>query len=209
MITVQPVTLPTAQGTLVNGKLNACQVRPVYFPKHGHLSLGVMTAPNWEALTTVCTAATGFVLTCSSAADAYRDFDRQYRGFFVRYVATFDSTTCYGKNDSRNRTFEGKKYYLLKGFSPMAAPGTSNHGLAIAVDVAVWYHGTVIGITDSRCRAAWQWLQDNATHYGFTWEALPGSKNWEPWHIRYILGDTKSQGLMEWEAFLANLQTKG
>ena len=54
----------------------------------------------------------------------------------------------------------------------MAAPGTSNHNLGIAVDVAN-ANGVVL-----------KWLEGNALEFGFSWEIQS-----EPWHLRYVAGD--------------------
>lgn len=198
-IEIRPVTLPIAQGSLQNGKLNACQLKPVYFPKHGYLSLGVITAPNWEALTTVCKAQTGVTLTASSAADAYRTYERQVTTFTRSYVAIFNAETCYDLVDSRNRTWNEVRYYLLKENSAKAVPGTSNHGYGLAIDVAIY--NALTNVVSGISGRGWEWLQNHATHYGFSWESLPDSKGWEPWHIRYVLGDMKSPGLIELEHF--------
>ena len=62
----------------------------------------------------------------------------------------------------------------LPGVASAACPGTSNHGWGLAVDIyAVGAEGRL------------EWLLDNAARFGWSWELQS-----EPWHIRYVLGDT-------------------
>ena len=64
----------------------------------------------------------------------------------------------------------------------MAAPGTSNHNLGIAIDVAN-ANGKIL-----------EWLLANADDYGFTWELQE-----EPWHIRYVCGDAIPAKVKAWK----------
>jgi LAS superfamily LD-carboxypeptidase LdcB len=70
----------------------------------------------------------------------------------------------------------------------MAVPGTSNHNLGIAIDIA---HA-------SGARLAW--LLKNAQDFGFSWEVQS-----EPWHLRYVAGDNVPLRVKEW---LANKPTE-
>jgi LAS superfamily LD-carboxypeptidase LdcB len=54
----------------------------------------------------------------------------------------------------------------------MATPGSSNHNLGIAIDVAN-ANGKVL-----------EWMKHNIEAYGFSWELQE-----EPWHIRLVCGD--------------------
>lgn len=64
----------------------------------------------------------------------------------------------------------------------MAAPGSSNHNLGIAIDVAN-ANGKIL-----------EWLRANADDYGFTWELQE-----EPWHIRYVCGDVIPAKVTAWK----------
>jgi LAS superfamily LD-carboxypeptidase LdcB len=80
------------------------------------------------------------------------------------------------------RIYKGKAWYLKKGMAPMAVPGTSNHNLGIAVDIA-----------DASGKRL-EWLVKNAPQFGWSWEVVPE----EPWHIRYVAGDNKPLRVQEW-----------
>jgi len=121
-------------------------------------------ADAWESMVAAALI-DGIKLKPTSLGDLYRTYEGQLAGFKSRYVLT----PIEGQS---SRTFEGKKWYLRKGMAPMAAPGTSNHNLGIAVDVAN-ANGVVL-----------KWLEANALEFGFSWEILS-----EPWHLRYVAGD--------------------
>jgi len=64
----------------------------------------------------------------------------------------------------------------------MAAPGTSNHNLGIAVDI--W----------SASGKRLEWLLANALRFGWSWELQS-----EPWHIRYVAGDNVPDAVKAWK----------
>jgi peptidoglycan hydrolase-like protein with peptidoglycan-binding domain len=73
-----------------------------------------------------------------------------------------------------------------------ATPGTSNHGLGLAIDLA-WYDSSqILGITARM--DVFNWLLLNAFRYGFSWETQS-----EPWHIRYVAGDSIPQAVLDFE----------
>jgi LAS superfamily LD-carboxypeptidase LdcB len=65
-----------------------------------------------------------------------------------------------------------------------ARPGTSNHGLGLAVDFAEERNGKP-GV-ESVSPAFVKWLDKNANRFGFFREFSSGA---EPWHWRYVAGD--------------------
>jgi LAS superfamily LD-carboxypeptidase LdcB len=66
--------------------------------------------------------------------------------------------------------------------APLAVPGTSNHNLGIAVDIA--------NASGKRL----EWMLANAHKYGFSWELQS-----EPWHIRYVAGDDIPEAVKIWK----------
>lgn len=70
----------------------------------------------------------------------------------------------------------------------MAVPGTSNHNLGIAIDIA--------NASGKRL----EWLLKHAQSFGFSWEVQS-----EPWHLRYVTGDNVPTRVKEW---LANKPTE-
>jgi len=81
----------------------------------------------------------------------------------------------------KTRIYKGKAWYLKKGMAPMAVPGTSNHNLGIAVDIA-----------DANGKRL-DWLLANAQAFGFSWELQE-----EPRHLRYVAGDNVPTRVKEW-----------
>jgi LAS superfamily LD-carboxypeptidase LdcB len=114
----------------------------------------------------------GVVLKPTSAMDAYRPVTVQRSVFFQRYTTK--------KLDGRPmRNYNQAVWWLKPGFAPLAAPGTSNHGWGLAVDV--WGVGE-----EDRL----DWLLGNHARFGWSWEVQS-----EPWHIRYVLGDDLPDGV--------------
>jgi LAS superfamily LD-carboxypeptidase LdcB len=63
-----------------------------------------------------------------------------------------------------------------------AAPGTSNHGWGLAVDLS--------GGMSSYGSAQYKWMRENAPKYGWdnpTWARAGGNKH-EPWHWEFTSG---------------------
>lgn len=103
----------------------------------------------------------------------YRPYARQLAMFNDRY-----SVKDEGRVPQVTRTFEGKKYFLKKGKSPSATPGTSPHGYGLAIDVNVKDGKTLT------------WLCENAPRYGFYLQGSdPKNPEFEPWHWQYCAGD--------------------
>lgn len=106
----------------------------------------------------------------TSTADTYRSYKSQETAFRQRYQLEPIS-------GQSTRTFEGKKWYLKKGFAPLASPGTSNHNWGLAVDV------------HSANGDRLKWMQQNIVQFGWSWEVMPA----EPWHIRLVTGDKPTE----------------
>ena len=111
----------------------------------------------------------------TSVGDTYRTVDMQRAGFLQRYQEQHIM-------GSSTRKWNGKVWYLKPGFAPMAAPGTSNHNLGIAVDI--W----------SASGERLEWLLANALRFGWSWELQS-----EPWHIRYVAGDNVPDAVKAWK----------
>lgn len=110
---------------------------------------------------------------------------------YKQQVALFESRMRPFPDAKRNvqvtRRWNGQIWYLHNG-APVASPGTSNHGLGLAVDAAlILKTGTVVSITAKPPRArrtGLEFLAEWAPQVGWSWE-IPGV---EPWHIRYVTG---------------------
>lgn len=203
----RPVVMPSNLKGQANGKLGPCQMDAVFFAGVGHASLNRVVIRNWNALNVAVYGETGRWLTITSLADAFRSYDRQLAVFNVRMSPVYDPATC----TTTTRTFNGKTWWLKKGYAPCATPGTSNHGWGLALDVALYdpnrndgdaYAGDPVGITSNP--AVWAAFQRLAPEFGFSWEGRSGAIV-EPWHIRYVLGDEVAQRTIDVERFLAAL----
>lgn len=110
----------------------------------------------------------------TSSADTYRSYDVQLAGFKQRYTLKDTGT-------GKTRQFEGKTWYLKPKMAPLAAPGTSNHNLGLAIDVA--------NANGPRLK----WLVENEHLFGFSHELQE-----EPWHIRLVTGDAITSLVQDW-----------
>jgi LAS superfamily LD-carboxypeptidase LdcB len=120
----------------------------------------------------------GIDLSPTSSADTYRSLEMQEYGFFQRHTLTPKGN----QKKQKPRIYKGKAWYLKKGMAPLAVPGTSNHNLGIAVDIA--------NASGKRL----EWLLKNALEFGFSWELQS-----EPWHLRYTAGDNIPDRVKIWK----------
>jgi peptidoglycan hydrolase-like protein with peptidoglycan-binding domain len=98
--------------------------------------------------------------------------------------------------------WNGQWWYQRPGVAGMAVPGTSNHGMGIAIDHAI-YSETTRKL--SRPRAWLTWFVPVASSCGWSWEAPS-----ENWHIRHVTGDDVTETVTEVERCrTAPVLTKG
>lgn len=190
-----PVVLPADLAGVENGKLVPCQLKSVYFAGVGHLSLHPLAARSWDAMAAACFGATGEKLTTEGT---YRPYEAQERVFRERYTDTYLPV----RNVlTSQRQWQGKTWYLRRSKAPVAAPGRSNHGWGLAVDLAVFKGGKRLSVTS--VGPVWDWLVGNAVSFGFSWEgARPNQAGWEPWHLRLVTGDNVPKRVLEVESYL-------
>jgi LAS superfamily LD-carboxypeptidase LdcB len=113
----------------------------------------------------------------TSRADTYRTYQEQVALFNARYTLT----PLPGRP---SKVWDGRRYWQKPNTAVAAVPGTSNHGLGLAVDI--W----------SASGDRLDWLEANAITYGFSWEFTSGA---EPWHLRYYRGDNVPKAVLEWK----------
>jgi LAS superfamily LD-carboxypeptidase LdcB len=119
----------------------------------------------------------------------YRTYARQLAMFKDRYARKDQ-----GRVPKVTRVFEGKVYYLKPGKSPSAVPGTSNHGLGMAIDLAVKVGNETKPLGSSP--VAERWLRRNGPKYGFYLQSSnPNSPEFEIWHWQYCEGDNTPPAL--------------
>lgn len=122
----------------------------------------------------------GVNVTITSTADAYREYAIQERIFTERYIPTY---TEYAPGKVDKRYWQGRYWFRRRGTAAAAVPGTSNHGWAIAIDIA-----NVGGFNSTFYR----WLSNNAPALG--WSNDEGRSVGEAWHWTYKSGSDGGGG---------------
>ena len=168
---IVPVVLPKDLKGIEPGKLPANLLKAV--PGGGKMHW--IAACAWTAMVEKAKAE-GVVLKPTSSGDTYREYEFQKRGFLQRYQLK----PIPGQS---TKTFEGKTWYLKKGYAMLATPGKSQHNLGLAVDVHSAGEPKRLN-----------WLIANVKEFGFSWEVVPS----EPWHIRYVCGDNPPPTVKAW-----------
>lgn len=134
-------------------------------------------ARGWAALRAAALAQGLKPFKPSDPSALYRSYDVQLAGFKQRYQLS--PATSFG-----TRTFEGKTWYKkAANLADLAAPGSSNHNLGLAVDL----HAETVAV-------ALDWLIANEHLYGFSHELQS-----EAWHIRWIAGDKIPMAVLDFE----------
>lgn len=175
---VLPIILPADLKNAKNGELNQDILREIKSPKG---KMHRLAATAWNAMQ-LDAYFNGIEL---KQVGDYRSLARQEEMFKDRYQLTPTD-----RHPQVTRRYQNKTWYLKKGKAPSASPGTSNHGLGLAVDVA----------DASGKRLEWLlgdgFLTSNALKYGFSWEVREGP-NAEAWHIRYVCGDNLPKSVLD------------
>ena len=191
---VAPVVLPSDLVGVPNGRLFANQLESVFLPGWG---FGHLHPKAKQAFDCFFLAAKLGPLSMSSAqmsatspADTYRDYGNQETVFRARYRPTW-TAAC--RSDRAGKTWhvanggDGRFWFQLARVALAAEPGTSRHGLGLAVDVAVWTEVSsgrwkILPVQGNQPLFAW--MLANAHLYGLAWEAQS-----ESWHMNYVAGD--------------------
>jgi LAS superfamily LD-carboxypeptidase LdcB len=119
-------------------------------------------------------------ITFRSVGD-YRPLNKQEALFNDRY-----SLKDEGRVPQVTRTYKKKKWFLKKGKAPAGVPGTSNHGLGLAIDLGI----VVKGKTTTLDAKAIKWLCNNGPKFGFYLQVSdPKNPEFEIWHWQYCLGE--------------------
>ena len=134
-------------------------------------SLHHLAARSWLALQYTASEA-GWPLTWTYGG-LYRTLDQQISLFMQRW-----QSRPLASRPSVH--YAGGLWWLRAGVARAAVPGTSNHGLGLAVDVALGAHPSLA----EPVTPALSWLVEHADEFSYTWEDQT-----EAWHIRYVSGD--------------------
>ncbi len=126
----------------------------------------------------------GHLLRIGWPTSAYRPYADQERIFLDRYVPSIFGT----------RSWNGQRWRKKVGVAAAAVPGTSNHGLGLAIDLAEESDGDTDA--ESIDTATVLYLTGGvADRFGWSWEIQS-----ERWHIRYVAGDQIPQAVLAHEA---------
>ena len=150
-----------------NGRLDTAILSAV---PGGRLRLDA--ARSWERAIEDVQRRTGYRLSPTSYGDTYRWYELQESTFRTRYRTTFTGIDPRGWDSDGNGVKE--TWWRLAPYAAAAVPGTSNHGLGIAVDIA-----SMGGFTGTKYRAVSPVLLEHG------WDNVEGRSIAEPWHWRY------------------------
>ena len=194
-MTISPVKLPTELQNQTNGDLDPALLKPI-----GTNTSTLKVVADWYAvMQKEFQKDTGRFLSFTFGG-GYRTWNQQYNLFTSRYEKISYATWLVTPTD-RRKTWKAeagvhkalnpsttywrkKKIYRADGTfyypATAAVPGTSNHGLGLAIDLAIGSpeHATSLSAADRT------WLEANIARFGFSYESLS-----EPWHVRYVVGD--------------------
>ncbi len=186
MLPVKPIT----RSALLDGQQNGLLDPSVLLSTPGQAGgpavvLVVPAARSWRALAAAALAA-GHVLKATGPADSYRRYEVQLKIFLARYQTAPIPTTD-------RKWWNGRWWYKKPGVAVAAAPGTSNHGWAQAVDTGEEIDGDAG--TERIDAETLAWLVANYDRYGWSHELQS-----ERWHIHYWAGDAVPAAVLEYEA---------
>jgi hypothetical protein len=116
--------------------------------------------------------------TTENATGTYRTYAQQVLLFTARYT----TTPIAGRP---TKVWDGVTYWQKLNTAMAAVPGTSNHGLGLAIDFAT---------NMENYNAFVAWLIVNAATYGYSAEAQS-----ESWHWRYVAGDNVPPAVLAFE----------
>jgi len=178
---IKKPNMPTDLKGRSNGLLPKELLRPIKPTGQLHH----IAARAWHAMRDAAWKA-GILLSLSQG---YRTYSQQETLFKSRYTTDVLS----GRPTKR---WQGKVWYQRPRTAMAAVPGTSNHGWALALDLAIDADGDEAfeWPVKSLDKKAVDWLLKNADKYGFAWELQS-----EPWHLVYVAGDNLPQTVKDFD----------
>lgn len=178
-IPTSSVTVPTVLRGASNGQLDASGLRS---PDYHTSTVYQLFAPVSYAMEAMHAAAEREGVKLDTTG-RYRSYSRQLSLFLERY----SEEPIAGRP---TKWWNGATWWQKSGVAMAATPGSSNHGLGLADDLAKDDNDdrTVESIGD----AVLTWLRDNAVRFGFGLETRV-----EAWHWHWIGGDALSQDVVD------------
>lgn len=176
-VPVTDVTVPTFLRGMLNGRLDPAILRA---PDGSTLTSHKMFLPVSYAMQALHAASKGIT---DRTTGRYRTYEQQVNLFLSRY-RTYDT------GSGSTKWWQGTKYWKLPGVAMAATPGTSNHGLGLADDMAEELDADAY--PESMSDAQLTWLRDNALRFGFGLDTRS-----ERWHWHWIGRDALSQDTVD------------
>lgn len=174
---VTPVVLPAVLKGKQNGKIPSEILEPC------GMGSFTLVGPAARACRALVAALAAEGIEAWSTGN-YRSYDQQVNLFLSRYVTK-------QLPGQPTKVWNGTTYWKKPFVAMAAVPGTSNHGLGLAVDFAEKRAGKVVSVSKQFVT----WMINNAHRFGFSAEAQS-----ENWHWRYVAGDNIPQEVLNWEA---------
>jgi hypothetical protein len=171
------VTVPTFLKGASNGRLDPTWLR----------SPDEHTGDTWKMFVPVSYAMQAMHLAAEKdgvelrSSGRYRTYERQVALFLERY----SPSPIAGRP---TKTWNGKTYWQKQGVAMAATPGTSNHGLGLADDVAEDDSTPEDLVGESLNKTDIIWLDEHQTAFGFGLETPA-----EQWHRHWVSNNTLTQ----------------
>ena len=186
MFPIAPVQMPADLVGKTNGKLAVTDLLSNVGPRG---DLHHLAARAWLALVDAA-GKQGLPLTYTYGG-TFRSYAEQEALFRSRYEPGGTGGGC--------KNWNGVQWCKKSAkLATAATPGSSNHGWGLAVDSAFDTDPSDgLGPDDAAAIVAhpqWPWLLANAARFGWSWELQS-----EPWHLRYVTGDTIPQAVLDFE----------
>lgn len=226
---IRPITWPSAAVCDENGRMTSARLRTI--GSGGRLEAS-RAASAWAALY-VAAAADGFTEADAftwTPGGTYRTFEQQHSVFIIRW-RPWEATPAQPNPPRGARFYMGAWWVLRDGVERVAVPGESNHGRAVAIDVALGRNmnearpiNSTAPNAGGRSGLAWllapcptQYAGDpavtftgddhrrpltNAESLGWSWEGTATTTRVEPWHLRYFPGDAWPRRVLDVLAFV-------
>lgn len=163
---VKKLRVPDQLKKYGNGHIPAHELADI----HGGGQMWGVAAFWWNHM---CAEAATAGVHIKGVSRGYRSYRAQETMFYDRY-----SPKPTGRKPEVTRMWDGRRWWLRKGKSPAATPGSSNHGWGLAQDIEV-------------PRKTYRWMCENAPRYGFYLQGpsllANGRKNpeFEAWHWQF------------------------
>jgi LAS superfamily LD-carboxypeptidase LdcB len=185
ILPIAPLSLPANLASQANGQIDPSLMIAI----HPRGTLHTLAARAFAALVSDA-GNRGLPLTFTYGG-CYRTYDDQEKLFRQRYTVSPIAGAA-------RKWWQNQWWYLRPGNATAATPGTSNHGLGLAIDTAFDTDPTDgLGPDDAASIVShpmFGWFMQAVGYYGFSFELQS-----EPWHIRYVAGDAIPQGVLDFE----------